>query len=358
MKTLDRYIGKTVLSGILVVLLILVGLFTFFEFIDEIDDIGKQRYGLWQVIQYVGLEIPRYIYELFPSAALLGSLLGLGMLANNSELTVMRATGISTVRIIISILKVGLILIVFIMLIGEFVAPTTGQHANQMRATAQSEHEQQFMVFLTNYGFWSRDKLDFINIRTIYPDGGFGGITLYEFDTEQNLKSITRAKNAFYENGQWLLKEVEKHIIEATQVTRQYLDTVVWKAILSPELVKIVVINPRKLSSFGLYKYIQYLRQNGQRTAKYELAFWTRLSYPLVCITMIFLATPFVFGSLRTVSVGQRVLVGALIGVVFHMLNQTMGNIGLIYNIYPAISALFPPVLFLTIAIILIRKII
>ncbi|MDM8564423.1 LPS export ABC transporter permease LptG [Candidatus Halobeggiatoa sp. HSG11] len=358
MKTLDKYIGKTVLSGILIVLLILVGLFTFFEFIDEIDDIGKERYGLLQAIQYVALEIPIFIYNLFPYAALLGSLLGLGMLANNSELTVMRATGISTVRIVISILKVGLVLTILVMLIGEFVAPKTGQYANNMRAIAQSEHERQRMVFLTRYGFWSRDKQDFINIRTIYPDGGFGGITLYEFDSKQNLKSITKAKNAFYEKGKWFLKDVEKHIIEATQVTRQYLDTVVWKAILSPELVKIVVIRPNKLSSLGLYKYIQYLHKNGQRTAKYELAFWTRLGYPLVCITMIFLATPFVFGSLRTVSVGQRVLVGALIGVVFHMLNQTMGNMGLVYNLYPAVSALLPPILFLAVTITLMRRII
>ncbi len=358
MKILDKYIGQTVLSGILIVLLVLVGLFTFFEFIDEIDDIGKERYGLWQAIQYVALEVPRYIYDLFPSAALLGSLLGLGMLANNSELTVMRATGISTVRIIVSILKVGLLLTVFIIIIGEFVAPEAGQYANNMRATAQSEHESQRIVFLTRYGFWSRDQVDFINIRTIYPDGGFGGITLYEFDIEHKLKSITRAKHAFYENGQWLLKEVDKHIIESTQITRQYLDSVVWKAILSPELVKIVVISPHKLSSIGLYKYIGYLRQNGQRTDKYELAFWSRLGYPLVCITMIFLATPFVFGSLRTVSIGQRILVGALIGVAFHMLNQTMSNMGLVYNIHPAISALLPPILFLVIAITLMRRIV
>ena len=104
MKIIDKYIAKTVLSGILIVLLVLVGLFTFFSFIDQVDDIGKQRYGLWQAIQYVILEIPRHIYDVFPSAALLGSLLGLGLLANNNELTVMRAAGLSIVRIATSVL--------------------------------------------------------------------------------------------------------------------------------------------------------------------------------------------------------------------------------------------------------------
>jgi lipopolysaccharide export system permease protein len=356
MKTFDKYIGRTVLGGILIVLLVLVGLFTFFDFIDEVDDIGKQNYGLWQAITYVGLKIPRYIYDLFPTATLLGSLLGLGTLANNSELTVMRAAGISTTRIVFSVLKVGIVLTLLTMLIGETIAPRSGQYATDMRSTTQSEHENHQMVFTTRYGFWARDGNDFINIRTIYPDGGFGGVALYKFDDTQQLRTLSYAKNTYYQNEQWTLYDVERTQIEPTQVTRQHLKSITWDAILSPDLIKIVVIRPHKLSSWGLYKYIQYLKQSEQRTTQYELAFWTRLSYPLVGITMIFLAIPFVFGSLRSVSVGQRILVGALLGVGFHMFNQTIGNIGLVYNISPIFCAFLPPLLFLVLAIIMIRR--
>jgi len=358
MNKIDRYIAKSVLAGILIVLLVLVGLFVFFSFIDEVDDIGKQRYGLWEAVQYVILEIPRHIYDLFPSAALLGSLLGLGTLANNSELTVMRAAGVSIMRIALSVLKVGLILTLVTMLIGETIAPQSEQHASSMRSSAQSEHENQQMVFSSRYGFWARDGNDFINIRTIFPDGGFGFISLYEFDAAQHLRALTYAKKAYYQDGQWILKEVEKHTISATQVTREFSESTTWEAVLNPELVKIVVVRPQKLSSLGLHKYIQYLRQNGRRTAQYELAFWTRLSYPLVGITMIFLAIPFIFGTLRSVSIGQRILVGALLGVGFHMLNQTTGNLGLVYGISPAISAFLPATIFLFIAIILMRRVI
>ncbi len=358
MKKIDRYIGNTVLAGILIVLLALVGLFTFFGFIDEVDDIGKQRYGLLEAIEYVALEIPRHIYDLFPTAALLGSLLGLGMLANNNELTVMRAAGVSIVRIAVSVLKVGLALTLMVMLIGETLAPQSGQYANSMRSVAQSEHEHQQMVFNRRYGFWARDSFDFINIHTIYPDGGFGGITLYEFDAAQRLRAITNARKASYQDGQWRLLEVEKNIIEPTQVTRQFLKSTTWNAILNPELIKIVVVRPRQLSSLGLSKYIEYLKQNGQDAAQYELALWTRLSYPLVSTAMIFLAIPFIFGSLRSVSVGQRILVGALLGVGFHMLNQTLSNIGLVYSINPALSALLPPILFLILALVMMRRVV
>lgn len=355
---IDKYIGQTVFAGILIVLLVLVGLFTFFAFIDEIDDIGKQRYGLWEAIQYVALEVPGYIYDLFPTAALLGSLLGLGMLANNSELTVMRAAGVSIVRIAISVLKVGLLLTFVVMLIGETLAPRSGQYAYNMRAIAQSEHEHQQMVFNKRYGFWARDGFDFINIRTIYPDGSFGWITLYEFDAAKHLHTITNARSAYYQNGQWKLQGVEKKQIEATQVIRQYLESTTWNAVLNPEFIKLVVIRPHQLSSLGLYKYIEYLEQNTQESAQYELALWARLSYPLIGTTMVFLAIPFIFGSLRSVSVGQRILVGALLGVGFHMLNQTIGNIGLVYKVDPALCALLPPILFLILAVVMMRRVV
>jgi len=355
MKKLDKYIGFTVLAGILIVLLVLVGLFSFFSFIDEVDDIGKHDYGLWQAIQYVVLEIPRNIYDVFPSAVLLGSLLGLGQLANNSELTVMRAAGISILRITFSVLKFGLILTIIAMIIGETLAPVSGQYAKTMRTVAQSQGQQ---IGFSLQGFWARDGDDFINIYTIFPDGGFGGIKLYEFDTEQRLKTLISANSAYYENGEWLLNNVTKVKIEENQVTRQYLKTATWNAVLNPDLIKIVKINPRNLSSLGLYKYIDYLEQNGQRTAQYELAFWTRLSYPLVSAAMIFLSIPFVFGSLRTVSIGQRVLIGAMLGILFHMLNQASGNMGLVYGFSPIVSAFAPAVLFSLLAIVLMRRVV
>ncbi len=357
MKILDKYLATSVLSSILIVLTVLVGLFAFFGFVDELDDIGKQRYGIWEAIEYILLEVPRNIYELFPIAALLGSLWGLGMLANNSELTVMRAAGVSIMQIALSVLKVGIVLLMLVMVMGETLAPLSGQYAKSMRATAMSDHEGHQMAFNSRYGFWARDGDDFINIRTIYPDGRFGGISLYEFDKNRQLTALTYARTAFYQESQWRLEQVETLRISPSQITREFLENTSWNAILKPELVKIVVIPPDKLSSWGLYKYIEYLKQNGQRTAQYELAFWSRLSYPLVSVTMLFLAIPFVFGQLRSVAIGQRILVGSLIGIGFHMVNQTVSNIGLVYDFSPMLSAWIPPLLFLGVAVGLMRKV-
>ncbi len=354
MKKLNIYIGKTVFASIALVLLILVGLFTFFSFVDEIDDIGKQDYGVWLAIQYVLLEVPRHVYDLFPTAALLGSLLGLGVLANNSELTVMRAAGISMLKIATSALRVGLILTVIVMFIGEYVATQSEQYAKNLRSLAQTGGN--YISFNQDYGFWARDGHNFINIKAILPTNGFGEINLYQFDAQFRLHTHLYAKEAYYENEEWLLKDVQKDYITDKKITRELLPEQVWNASLNPELIKIVVLKPNKLSSIELYKYVRYLEDNGQRTIDYELAFWNRLTYPLICIAMIFLAMPVVFGSLRTVPIGQRILIGAFIGIVFYMVNQIMLRVGLVYEISPIFVVLVPPLLFLTIAIILMQR--
>jgi lipopolysaccharide export system permease protein len=168
-----------------------------------------------------------------------------------------------------------------------------------------------------------------------------------------------RARTAEYQQGKWQFNEVQKTLFEDTKVYQEQLPTFIWNnAQLSPELVKIVVLNPYNLSSFDLVKYIDYLSSSEQRTLPYELAFWTRLTYPLISIAMMCIAIPFIFGSLRTVSIGQRILVGALIGIGFYMFNQTMSSVGLVYELNPILSALFAPVLFSGIALWMMRRVI
>ncbi|OQW93566.1 MAG: hypothetical protein BWK79_10415, partial [Beggiatoa sp. IS2] len=203
------------------------------------------------------------------------------------------------------------------------------------------------MSFDRRYGFWARDGQHFINIRAILSNGGFESISLYKLDSAQRLQTVIFAKTAYYWDNQWLLEEVEETTISDVEIKRHYLKNMTWRAVLNPELVKIVDIRPENLSSLGLYKYIQYLKDNNRRTAEQELALWKRLSYPLVSAVMVLLAVPFIFGSLRNVTIGQRILVGALWGIGFFMLNQIITHFGLVYHVSPLLSAFLPPSLFM-----------
>jgi lipopolysaccharide export system permease protein len=357
MNTIDKYIAKSVSYGILLILWTLVGLFVFFSFIEEVDDIGNQNYGVWQAIEFVIFSVPRLIYELFPTAVLLGSLLSLGTLANHSELTVIRAAGVSIFRIILSVAKIGIVLTLIAMFIGETVAPRSEELANSRRSLAQQE-DGKGILFTRRQGFWARDEGVFINIRRILSDTSFGGISLYEFDFQQKLKTVTYAKTANYENGYWSLHNGEEIYLQAMPFFKEKFNKKQWHTNLNAELVKIVIMNPYKLSTIGLYRYVHYLQENNQRSIEYELALWTRAFYPLVSVVMIFLAIPFVFSHLRSVSIGQRILTGALLGIAFFMINKTTGHIGLVYEFNPVFSALLAPALFLLIAVILIRRVV
>ncbi|OGT21647.1 MAG: LPS export ABC transporter permease LptG [Gammaproteobacteria bacterium RBG_16_57_12] len=353
MKILYRYIADTVIINTLIVLLVLLGLFAFFTFFDQMKDVGMGSYTTDKVMIYVAAQLPGLLYQLMPIAAMLGSIIGLGMLANNNELTVMRATGISVAKITWSLMRVGLFLVAIAMTMGEAVAPLAEQYAQRLRADALSEN----IAFQGDGGMWARDNVRFINIRKIGKDGQLGNVYIYEMGDDGRLRELIHARQAMYQNGKWLLKDVQKTQIAPEQLSGSYSGELIWESSLSPELLGIVQIDPESMTLWGLKQYIDYLRSNGLRSEHYRLVFWNKLMIPVITMVMIFLAIPFVFGSTRSVAMGQRILVGVLLGIGFHMMNRTLGAVGLAYDLSPLLSATGPALAFLLLAIILMRRV-
>ena len=153
MKILDQYIARTVISGTLMALLVLAALLAFVDFISEIGKVGNPAYvgyDVLDVISFVLLTLPTRMYEIFPTAVLLGSLLSLGALASNSELTVMRASGMSIMRISGSVLQAGLILVVIVAFVGEVLVPISERKAQTLKVSSL----QQNISLGGKHGFW------------------------------------------------------------------------------------------------------------------------------------------------------------------------------------------------------------
>ncbi|MCP5142776.1 MAG: LPS export ABC transporter permease LptG [Chromatiales bacterium] len=343
----DRYIGAAVLSGTLLVLLVLVGLNLFFAFVGEVNDIGKGNYGLSEAIQYTLLTIPRRTYEVFSIAALLGSLFGLGQLANHSELIVMRAAGISLFRIIRAALQAGLVLVILASFLGEVVAPPLEKRAQNLRSLAQSER----ITFQGSQGFWARDGLSFISIREILPGNRIQDIRIFEFDADRRLRSSTYAKTATYRDDRWLLNDIRKSEIDETGVVTREFRQAEWASLLSADLLSVVIVKPDILAVWDLASFISYQQDNGLESAPYELAFWSKVTLPLSSLVMVLLSIPFVFGSLRDSGASQRMFVGILIGIAFYLINKTLNHLSLVYGIDPLLSATLPSFAFLAIGL-------
>tara|TARA_R110002072_G_scaffold77125_1_gene180210 strand:+ start:5654 stop:6715 length:1062 start_codon:yes stop_codon:yes gene_type:complete len=337
---LDRYIGRSILVTSILALFALVAVFSFFSLVDQLDDTGRGNYGVADAIQYVLLTIPRLSYELFPIAIVIGSMAALGMLANTSELAVIRTSGVSQAQLAYSLIKTGLVFVVISILIGEVIAPVTEQAAQQKRSIALTKQ----ISMKTKHGFWSRDGDNYINIRKILPGDRVEEIYIYEFDKEHHLRSSIYAKHAEYDQDKWVLHDILKTEITEEQVTNNHYDTAEWEALLSPEVINMVTIKPRYLSIIGLISYIDYLKANNQSSKQYVQAFWSKLISPFSIIAMILLSICVVRCEARPMGLGQRVFIGALIGITFHLLNQVSGHLGIVYGVPTFLSVCLPTI--------------
>lgn len=353
MKIVDRYIAKTVLLSTLLALLVLAALDSFFALVGELGDIGRGDYGILQALLYIVLTLPGRLHVLFPMAALLGCLMGLGGLASSNELVVLRASGMSITRLIRAVAQAGLVLLALAALLGEYLAPASEQLAQSQRALAMTQQ----VVMKSAYGFWARDGKRFVNIQHILPQAHLEGISIYEFDAQSRLVSSTFARSAHYEGGQWVLEDIQQSLIGAAGVSTRHVARSEWPSLLTPELLSVVTVRPEDLSARDLYKYIDYLRGNQLDTQRFEQAYWARLIEPLAGMVMLILAVPFAFGPLRRVGAGQRLLVGVMVGLAFFLINQTAGQMGQVYGFNPLLSAALPTLLFFGIGLVMLRRV-
>jgi lipopolysaccharide export system permease protein len=352
MQILDRYLGRTILAASFTVIVALVAAFTFFAFLDELNDVGKGGYTILTALQFVLLRTPVLTYQLFPVAALIGSLLGLGTLLAHGEMVAIRAAGVSLGRTVMAAMKAALLLMVVAMLIGELLVPGAEQMARTTRSLAISDQ----IALRTRSGFWARDGLSFINIRTVLPGDRVESVYIYEFDADNKLRVSTFARAAHYVDKKWLLEDIEQTTFSNDQIKVQRIARAQWDSLLRPELIGLVVIDPDNLSMWDLVGYIRYLSNNGQNAQRYKQALWSKLAYPLATGAMVFLAVPLVFASARLTTVGGRIVIGSLVGISFHILNQAAGHLGVVFNLNPVVSVLGPTMLIIAIGLVLLRR--
>jgi len=352
MKILDRYIGWTIITATLTVLVVLVGIFTFFAFIEQLEDVGRGNYSIFKVAVFVLFSIPNLTYEMFPMAALIGSLIGFGTLMRNGEITVIRAAGVPKARVLLSVVKAGGILLVLAVLLGELVAPPAERFARDFRNVAINDQ----VTFRSDNGFWSRDGESFINIREILPGNQVRGLYIYEFDDLNRLRTSTYAESARYDGQQWVLKDIAQTQLDDDGIRERHLPEAAWDSMLKPDLLSMITIEPESLGILSLVRYIRFLHTNAQDSQRYEHALWTKLTYPLATVVMVVLAVPMVLSENRSVTISQRVLVGALVGLGFHLLNQAAGHLGVVYEVHPVLSAAGPALLMSLIAAVLLAR--
>lgn len=351
MRKLDRYIGRTVVSATVLVLLVIVGIDAVAAFIDEAGDISDSYSGM-EVLRYILLTIPGRLYEFTPFAALIGCLIGLGQLASSSELVVMRAAGVSIARLVWIVMKPTLVMALLAFLVGEYVAPQAEQLAQSRRAIAQNPGEG----VAGRHGLWNREGNTFLHFNALEPGGVVYGVVLLQFDERRRLQSALRAQQATYAGDHWMMEQVVRTNFSSWQTTRVPYQSLRWDTAITPQLLTMEVVQPGQLPLSDLYPYSRYLSQQGLDADDFELALWRKLLQPLTVASLVLVAISFIFGPLRDGSLGFRIFAGVIVGIVFRTSQDLLGPASMVFGFSPLYAALVPVLACMLAGLLMLRR--
>jgi lipopolysaccharide export system permease protein len=353
MNALDRYIVRTILGSVGLWVALLLALGGLFLFIGQQDDIGVGSYTARDALLFVLLNLPEQAWQLLPIAALIGALMGLGTLARGSEITVIRATGISPVRIAGAALLAGIILIVAAVAVGEFLAPQLQQAAKQQKAFTKFTD----ITFGGKGGAWMRDGTLIINAQRQSGEGQFGGMTIFEVSPEHRLQAIGRAARASAgSSNEWLLRGYAESRFAGERVLTKRGGERRLESSVSAGFLGLAVDDPHDMQIATLWRLIQYYQANALDARPFLFAFWSRIARTVAIAFAVLLPIPFVLGSLRSAGAGARTAVGLLLGIGFFLLQRLIESGTLVFDLNPIVLAWLPTALLATVSLVLLAR--
>jgi lipopolysaccharide export system permease protein len=339
MNTLDRYLYRTVLIYTLMALAVLLTLGALFLFISQQGDIGVGNYSASEAFLYTLLNLPEQAFEVLPIAALIGALMGLGNLASGSELVVTRASGVSVWRIAWPVGLAGLTLALIMYGIGEYVAPPMAQLAKREKTTSKLAD----VSFAGSSSAWVKDGNLILRVQTGEVDQAFGGVSLFELDGSNRLRSVKRAESiSVADPGHWRLHNVSTTRFTDERIESEVVPQITMASAVNPDFLGLAATDPDLLTLRGLASYIDHLRRNNLGTVPYEIGFWSRIARLFAVIVVTLLALPFVFGPLRTTGAGARTVIGVLLGVVFFLITGMVEKGGQLFGVNPILVGWLP----------------
>lgn len=348
---INRYIGRTVGAAIGVVLFVLLSLESISVLVNQLDDLSD-NYTFLEAAVFVGLNVPSNLYDNLPMSALVGALVGLGMIASTSELVVIRAAGVSVFQIVLAVMRPVFLYIIAAVLIGEYVAPYTDQYADSRQALAKGNKQS----LEEGRGVWNREGNEFMHFNAVLPNGKLFGITRHKLSDSKELIEASFVESAIYQGDSWFETGISVTRFGAQGVTTEYLDTRKWETAVSPDLLNVLVLNAEELPMKRLYDYANYLDNQDLDSREYKLAFWQKAFQPLAMISLVVVAISFILGSLRQTTMGYRVFIGVLVGLVFQTSQKMLGPTSIIWGFSPMLAVLIPILICFFAGVFLIRK--
>jgi len=350
---LSQYLMRTILTSTALVLVVLLALAGLFEFISQLDDV-QGAYNTPQAILFAALRLPNLAFQMLPVSALIGSLLGLGGLAANSEIIVMRSAGLSVRKLAMMVGVAGFVMLVVTGLLGEFIGPPLDYYARNMRNEAiYGEDDNRF-----GNETWVKDGPVYLHLERVNAEFDFGSLYVFRFNKDNELASIAKAENAgIGEGDRWLLENFRETRFRDNGVQAVESSVAVESFAVNAEMLGSSMAKSTSLSARGLLSYIGYLKRNGLDASTYESELWYRASRTAAVMIMPMLALAFVFGSLRSGGAGARLVMGVGIGLAYYLSSEMLANSGQVFDLNPALLSWLPSAVLLLVTVIALARI-
>ncbi|WP_367068466.1 LPS export ABC transporter permease LptG [Oryzisolibacter sp. LB2S] len=351
MNTIRRLIYREVIVSVAFVTLAFLALFFFFDLVDELRWTGRTglAYPLTQALLSVALGLPQHLYELLPISVLIGTIFVMARLAQSSEFTIMRTSGLGPWRALSTLLVLGCAFVVLTIAVGDYLAPATERTAALIRARSQGQ------ISTGATGAWLKERQGdhsfAVNVRAIDADGQMRGVQIFEFDARGRVASTTSAEQAQFAEDAWDLQQVQRTVFDQRAngdigVTRVREPSMQWPTRISADMVAASVLKPDKMATIDLFHYIRHLEANGQSAQRYEIEFWRKVFYPLSCLVMVVLSLPFAYLHFRSGGIAGYVFTGVMAGISFFLLNNVFGFAGNLQNWSPWLTAAAPGLIY------------
>ena len=374
MRTIRRLIYGEVLASIAFVAVGFLALFFFFDMVDELQYLGKNAagaasadanaYQIRHALLYVALLIPSHLYELVPISVLIGTIFVMARLAQSSEYTILRTSGLEPWRALRLLLALGAFFVVLCFAIGDYLAPPADRAAQLLKARYQGR------ITIGQTGAWLKEKQAYnsyvVNVRALSSDNELQGVRVFEFDNKGLLTSITQSPLARFgkdDSGQLQGGTRTEFAVRAAQpgagetgrdsakISINPITSFRWPTEISAEMVSVAVLKPERMGTLDLFNYVRHLNANGQSAQRYEIEFWKKVFYPLSCLVMVVLALPFAYLHFRSGGIAGYVFGGVMIGISFFLLNNVFGYIGNLQSWQPWLAAAAPGLLYMAISL-------
>ena len=337
MRKIKRYIANVVFWSILVVLSVIVALDVISSIVDQLGSISGD-YNFVEVLIFTALKLPATIYEYLPMAALIGCLVGLGILANSNELVVIRSAGVSVSQIIWAVMRPTIIVIIVGTLLGEYVSPYTSQYGDSRRALALGNQQ----ALQSERGVWNREGSEYMHFNAVMSQGKLFGITRYRFDNNGKMTEASFVESAIYQGDYWFEQNGVVTLFNDGKIERKTFATRYWETDISPGLLNVLVLPPENLPINRLHTQAKYLAKQGLDSSEYRLAYWNKVLQPLTIASLVMIAVSFILGPLRQTTMGFRVFVGVIVGLIFQTSQKILGPTSIIFGFSPLFAVLIP----------------